>query len=310
MQGMAHTLRHRLGHPVETTIELFGGKWKSDFLGLGVLKERLRHYAQIGNAAKASEIEPQIPVESGEPGGSEQQVPNNGRGQAVRLSPEAGHVMQLYVVEHGIAVEGGEGIPDEWRPLTDKGRRRFQKTARAFGKLGRKLDLILTSPLVRAVQTAEILARETEPGEVAVLAELDPKFDVEVLRNAIASRAGKAEAVAIVGHEPQLSSVLAALSGVSQAEIDLENGTIVRVDVSTLTDGASADPRWWLKPKGTRKKGLPLRKQEREPRAAGESTKAKRAARKNRQLKDMPSESNSPPESPGVDDEAVSLTPR
>jgi len=307
---MAHTLRHRLGHPLETTIELFGSKWKSDFLGLGVLKERLRHYAQIGNAAKASRIEPQIPVESGEPGGSEQQVPNNGRGQAVRLSPQAGHVMQLYVVEHGIAVEGGEVIPDEWRPLTDKGRRRFQKTARAFGKLGRKLDLILTSPLVRAVQTAEILARETEPGEVAVLAELDPKFDVEAVRNAIASRAGKAEAVAIVGHEPQLSSVLAALSGVSQAEIDLENGTIVRVDVSTLTDGASADPRWWLKPKGTRKRGLPLRKQEREPRAAGGSTKAKRAAKKNRQLKDMPSESSSPSESPPADGEPTSSTPR
>ena len=283
---MAHTLRHRLGHPVETTIELFAGKWKSDVLA--VLRERLRHYAEIRNAISrssteshrepspssesgASEIAPQTPLESGEPGGSEQQIPNNGRGQAVRLSPEAGHVMQLYVVEHGIAVEGGEGIADEWRPLTDKGRRRFQKTARAFGKLGRRLDLILTSPLVRAVQTAEILAGETEPGEVAVLAELDPKFDVEAVRNAIANRAGKAEAVAIVGHEPQLSSVLAALSGVSQAEIDLENGTIVRVDVSTLTDGASADPRWWLKPKGTRKKGLPLRKQEGEPRAAAMS---------------------------------------
>ena len=262
MQGMAHTLRHRLGHPVETTIELLGGKWKSDILG--VLRERLRHYAEIrkSESAKASDIEPPTPLESEKPGGSEQQVPDNGRGQAVRLSPEAGHIMQLYVVEHGIAVEGGEGIPDEWRPLTDKGRRRFRKTARAFGKLGRKLDLILTSPLVRAVQTAEILAGETEPEEVAVLAELDPKFDVQAVRNAIASRAGKAEAVAIVGHEPQLSSVLAALSGVSQAEIDLENGTIVRVDVSTLTDGASADPRWWLKPKGTRKKGLPLRKQE------------------------------------------------
>src|SRR6267143_4642777 len=304
MQGMAHTLRHRLGHPVETTIELLGGKWKSDILG--VLKERLRHYAKIrkSESAKASDIEPQTPVESDKPGGSEQQVPDNGRGQAVRLSPEAGHIMQLYVVEHGIAVEGGEGIPDEWRPLTDKGRRRFRKTARAFGKLGRNLDLILTSPLVRAVQTAEILAGETEPEEVAVLAELDPKFDVQAVRNAIASRAGKAEAVAIVGHAPQLSSVLAALSGVSQAEIDLENGTIVRVDVSTLTDGASADPRWWLKPKGTRKKGLPLRKQEGASSEAAESTKAKRAAKKNRHRKHTPSEDLSPSEPPVDDDES------
>src|SRR5205814_4720850 len=131
--------------------------------------------------------------------------------------------------------------------------------------------LVLTNTLECRGLPSRCLLGETEPGEVAVLAELDPKFDVEAVRNAIASRAGKAEAVAIVGHEPQLSSVLAALTGVSQAEIDLENGTIVRVDISTLTDGASADPRWWLKPKGTRKKGLPLRKQEGEPRAAAVS---------------------------------------
>ena len=85
-------------------------------------------------------------------------------------------------MRHGIAVESGEGIPDEWRPLTDKGRRRFQKMARTFAKLGRRLDLILTSPLVCAVQTAEILAGATDHGEVAILAELDPKFDVETTR--------------------------------------------------------------------------------------------------------------------------------
>src|SRR5439155_10879321 len=89
----------------------------------------------------------------------------------------------------------------------------------------------------------------------------DPKFDVKAVQKAIATRAEKVEAVAIVGHEPQLSSLLAALSKVSPADLDLEKGAIVRIDVSTLTDGASADPRWWLKPKGTRKKGLPLRKQ-------------------------------------------------
>src|SRR5205085_10560847 len=127
----------------------------------------------------------------------------------VRLAAAGGAVMQLYVVRHGIAVDGGEGMPDASRPLTEKGRRRFQKTARAFGKLGHKLDLILTSPLVRAVQTAEILAGATNYGEVGVLEELDPKFGVEAVRAAIEARAGKARAVAIVGHEPQLSAVLA-----------------------------------------------------------------------------------------------------
>src|SRR6185437_14473884 len=105
------------------------------------------------------------------------------------------------------------------------------------------------------------LAGETDHGEVAVLAELDPKFDVEAARKAVATRAGSAETLAIVGHEPQLS----ALSGVPQVEIDLDKGAIVRVDVPSLTDGGIASPRWWLKPKGTRKKGLPLREDDVEP---------------------------------------------
>src|SRR5204862_5047285 len=108
-----------------------------------------------------------------------------------------GQSMEIYLVRHGIAEEGHEKLRDGSRALTDKGRRRFQKTARAFGKLGRKLDLILTSPLVRAVQTAEILAGETRHGDVAVLEELDPKFDVDAVRDAVAKRAEKSETVAL-----------------------------------------------------------------------------------------------------------------
>jgi phosphohistidine phosphatase len=169
--------------------------------------------------------------------------------------------MELYVVRHGIAEDGGEGTPDASRALTDKGRRRFQKTARAFAKRAGRLDLVLTSPLVRAVQTAEILASEDDPREVGVLEELDPRFDVESLRGAIAKRVGKAESIAIVGHEPQLSSLLSALSGVPQGDLDLKKGSIVRVDVDALADGDSVDPRWWLKPRsGARVKGLPLQR--------------------------------------------------
>jgi phosphohistidine phosphatase len=169
--------------------------------------------------------------------------------------------MQLYLVRHAIAVDGGEGLPDAFRALSDKGRRRFQKTARTFGRLGHKVDLILTSPLVRAVQTAEILAGATRHREVAVLEELDPKFDVEALRKAVESRAGRSAAVALVGHEPQLSSFLSALSGVPQADVDLKKGAIVRIDAAALGERESVAVRWWLKPKtGAQVKGLPLQK--------------------------------------------------
>lgn len=268
---MLHTLRHRLGHPVETTLAFLEGKWRSGILTN--LKGRLFQTPRVQKVVSrwSNEVHAEPSLDLAEPVEVESPAPAGKPSRGERPSPEAGHSMELYVVEHGIAVQSGQGIPDEWRPLTEKGRRRFQRTARAFGKLGRKLDLILSSPLIRAVQTAEILAGETEPAEVAILAELDPKFDVESARNAIAARAGKAKAVAVVGHEPQLSSVLAMLAGVPREEIELESGSIVRLDVSGLADGAVADPRWWLKPKGARKKGLPLSKKSRGKRKSAES---------------------------------------
>jgi phosphohistidine phosphatase len=214
--------------------------------------------------------------------------------------------MQLYVVRHGIAVEGSEGTPDGSRPLTEKGRRRFQRTARAFGKLGHKLDLILTSPLVRAVQTAEILAGATKHGGVGVLEELGAGFDAATLRTALVARAGDTAAVAIVGHEPQLSSFLSALCGVPQAGIDLKKGAIVRLDAATLADGAEVDPRWWLKPKGTRVKGLPLQKQAGKsdsPRKGARSTRARRAAagrRPGKNARSRPARAPDLPAGPGA----------
>ena len=168
--------------------------------------------------------------------------------------------MEIYLVRHGIAVGREEDMPDPLRPLTEKGRRRFRKTARAFARLGRKIGLILTSPLVRAVQTAEILAGATEHREVAVLEELDPGVGIAQLLEALGKRVGKSKTVALVGHEPQLSSVLSALCGVSQEEFDLKKGAIVRVDVASLPRPRFVAPRWWLKPRaGTRVKGLPLK---------------------------------------------------
>ncbi|HYS07392.1 MAG TPA: phosphohistidine phosphatase SixA [Myxococcales bacterium] len=292
---MLQTIRRRLGHPIQATLALLESRWSPHLLD--GLKERLLQDSRIGKVLwRWSGGRPPEPRESTRAKESQQPAANR-RGGDPRPSTEARHVMQLYVVRHGIAVDSGAGDPDEWRPLTEKGRRRFQKTARAFGNLGRKLDLILTSPLVRAVQTAEILAGETDHGEVAVLAELDPKFDVEAVRKAVATRAGNAEALAIVGHEPQLSALLAALSGVPQVEIDLDKGAIVRLDVSSLTDGGIANPRWWIKPKGSRKKGLPLRKHDAEPGVEASSARSERKSKKGRRGKQKPGESLSPAES-------------
>ena len=81
-------------------------------------------------------------------------------------------MIRVFLVRHGIAADAAPGQPDESRPLTAKGRRRFRRTARAFARLGERVDKLITSPLVRAVQTAEILARALRQDEVGVLEEL------------------------------------------------------------------------------------------------------------------------------------------
>src|SRR4051812_19466672 len=105
--------------------------------------------------------------------------------------------MRLFLVRHGIAEE--KAANDDWRVLTDKGRRRFERTARAFGR-SEHVDLILTSPLVRAVQTAEILAGEVDHRAMRVLEELAKGHGPEDLLAAVAKAAGKAGSVALVGH--------------------------------------------------------------------------------------------------------------
>lgn len=132
----------------------------------------------------------------------------------------------LYLVRHGIAIPRGSFSPDDGRWLTEKGRRRFRKAARRFARrLSGGLDLILTSPLPRAVMTAEILARALRfDGPVEVRMALAPESD---LAAALALLRGQQGDVAVVGHEPQLSQLLSGLCAPEAAVPgELEKGAI------------------------------------------------------------------------------------
>src|SRR5260370_29937687 len=74
---------------------------------------------------------------------------------------------------HGIALDPADrgAPPDDDRPLTAKGRRRFRRVARAFAQMGEEADLLFTSPLIRAAQTAELLARKIRQDGVGGLEE-------------------------------------------------------------------------------------------------------------------------------------------
>jgi len=73
--------------------------------------------------------------------------------------------MILYIMRHAEAVEASDALCDEWRFLTENGRTSVERISGQIGEYGRKPRLIISSPLVRAVQTAQIAANECLPQE-------------------------------------------------------------------------------------------------------------------------------------------------
>lgn len=170
-------------------------------------------------------------------------------------------MIRVYLVRHGIAADPLPGQPDESRPLTAKGRKRFRRGARVVAELEEEVDHLFSSPLVRAVQTAEILARALKRDEVGILEELRTGAPVPELLAAVARRVRNGEGVALVGHDPQMSRLvvaLARLGHVQAGQLELDKGAIVRIDVDAFPPKKS-EPRWHLEP-GSRgiAEGLPL----------------------------------------------------
>lgn len=114
--------------------------------------------------------------------------------------------MEIFVVRHAIAVPGRPDLPDAARPLTREGRRRFQRAVRGMERLGIRFDRLYHSPWLRAVETAEILARLVrDDGETAVEPALSRPPDSRLLT------ALQGDEIAVVGHEPWLSALVSML---------------------------------------------------------------------------------------------------
>jgi phosphohistidine phosphatase len=159
--------------------------------------------------------------------------------------------VKLLIVRHAIAVERGTpGVPDDERRLTPEGKRRFRRAARGLARLVSRPDALLTSPLPRARETAEIAARAW--GRVAVKT-IDALRDGDnaALETALGAR-GDDALVAIVGHEPHLSSLLARLLDSRRSDrLAFRKGGAALVEVpGSLTEGGHL--LWFLPPKALR----------------------------------------------------------
>jgi phosphohistidine phosphatase len=154
--------------------------------------------------------------------------------------------MRLYFLRHGKA-ESRSAWPrdDADRPLTPGGEEAMRREAKALRASDLALDLIVTSPLARARRTAEIVADELGlSGRVVEDDRLAPGFDVRHLEQVLAAH-GPAEAVMVVGHEPDFSETIAELIG--GGDVVMRKGGLARVDVSAPAAGGG-ELVWLLTP--------------------------------------------------------------
>jgi phosphohistidine phosphatase len=153
--------------------------------------------------------------------------------------------MKLYLIRHGTAIARCDEVREEDRWLTPAGRDEFRANARCLAKKGFVPDCIVTSPLVRAVQTADILAEVLDfGGEIRVSRELAPGFSVAGLFR-LASSCGAPRSLAAVGHEPDLGEVLARLLGRDDA-LPFKKGVIVALNLDPAGSGTTARFRWLI----------------------------------------------------------------
>ena len=155
--------------------------------------------------------------------------------------------MVLYVMRHAEAVDTNGDLPDEWRYLTDKGIKSVENVSRNLGNYGRKPRLIISSPLVRAVQTAQIVAAYAcRKNALIVSGLLQADGDLDQLQDFLRTHA-EAKRLMIVGHEPHLGSLVA---GLLQKEdtILLKKGGCVALELDSNVADKPARFLWYLLP--------------------------------------------------------------
>lgn len=156
---------------------------------------------------------------------------------------------ELYLIRHGLAEAQGEAWPDDAkRPLTAEGMAKLRKSARGLARLGVCFDVIVTSPLVRTRQTAEVLAGAFDPKPHIVTAESLGPGGTPAAVLADLEKHAKRERVALVGHEPGIGELAARLTG-SRHPFPFKKGGICRIDVEGLPPSGPGDLRWLLTPK-------------------------------------------------------------
>ena len=153
--------------------------------------------------------------------------------------------MKLVVVRHAAAIDRSSDISEETRYLTPEGRVFFRKTARTMLKNGIEPSLILTSPLLRAVQTADILAETLSySGPFVVRDELRPGLHTQAFAKLIEDYRSVDELV-LVGHEPDLSTLVSYLLS-QPGGFNFKKGAAVKLKIDPSNLQSASAFKWLI----------------------------------------------------------------
>jgi phosphohistidine phosphatase len=157
--------------------------------------------------------------------------------------------MEVSILRHGVAEKLRPGGSDAERVLTPKGREKLRRVLRLARAAAVRPSIILTSPLVRAVQTAEVAAAILpHRREVVRTNALLPTASPEEVWQELRSRK-KEQELLLVGHEPLLSQLIGYLLGAPGLRVELKKAGLVRIQIERFTPTPSGTLQWLLTPK-------------------------------------------------------------
>jgi phosphohistidine phosphatase len=159
--------------------------------------------------------------------------------------------VNLYFLRHAKACPRGPKYrPDSKRPLTREGEKAMQKVAAGVQRLDLSFDLILASPYLRALRTAEILAGSFDSKKLFVTNHLAADAHPQALIAEIQENFALLENIVLVGHEPFLSGLVSVLlTGHPGMDMDFKKAALCKLAVKDLHFGKCASLSWFLTPR-------------------------------------------------------------
>jgi phosphohistidine phosphatase len=157
--------------------------------------------------------------------------------------------MELYLFRHGIAEDAGPGQSDARRALTDEGKKKVAEVVKAARRAGVEPSLIVSSPYVRAVETAQIAVEGFGyKGDLIRTETLVPFGSPEEVWAELRDYSEE-RAILLAGHEPLLSRLAAFLLASPALQVEMKKAAMVRIDVDRMNPAPRGILRWIVTPK-------------------------------------------------------------